>query len=136
MLLSNQTPMNRKNVLLVDDDSIFQMLGTKALHRVGVSDTRIQKALNGKQALELLKNPEAPRPNVILLDLNMPVMNGFEFLEAFNNLTPAERDDTKIVIVTSSESDTDIRKAKELGATEYLIKPLKDEKLSAVLAAA
>lgn len=136
MLLSNQTPMNRKNVLLVDDDSIFQMLGTKALHRVGVSDTRIQKALNGKQALELLKNPEAPRPNVILLDLNMPVMNGFEFLEAFNNLTPAERDDTKIIIVTSSESDTDIRKAKELGATEYLIKPLKDEKLSAVLAAA
>lgn len=128
--------MQKKNVLLVDDDTIFQMLGIKALQRVGVHDERISKALNGKQALELLKDLTTPRPDVILLDLNMPVMNGFEFLEAFNNLTPAEKDDTKVVVVTSSESDTDIRKAKELGATEYLIKPLKDEKLSAVLAAA
>lgn len=128
--------MEKKNVLLVDDDSIFHLLGTKALHRAGIADTRIHKALNGKQALELLKNPAIPRPNVILLDLNMPVMNGFEFLEAFNKLGPAERDDTKIVIVTSSESDSDIRKAKALGAAEYLTKPLEDQKLSAVLAAA
>jgi len=55
-----------KNVLLVDDDSIFQMLGTKALHRTGVKDTRIQKAHNGKQALELLKDLTMPRPDVIL----------------------------------------------------------------------
>lgn len=125
--------MQNKNVLLVDDDSIFQLLGTKALHRVGVTDTRIQKALNGKQALEILKNPGTPRPDVILLDLNMPVMNGFEFLEAFNKLKPAEKDDTKVVIVTSSESDIDTRKAKALGAVEYLTKPLKDESLSAIL---
>lgn len=128
--------MEMKNVLLVDDDSIFQMLGTKALHRVGVKETRIQQALNGKQALELIKNPSTPRPNVILLDINMPVMNGFEFLEAFNKLTPIEKDDTKVVIVTSSESESDIKKAKALGAVEYLTKPLKDDKLSAVLAAA
>lgn len=128
--------MEKKNVLLVDDDSIFQMLGTKALQRVGVNDTRISKAHNGKQALELLKDRSIPRPNVILLDLNMPVMNGFEFLEAFNNLSPDEKDDTKVVIVTSSESETDIKKARELGAAEYLTKPLKDDKLSAVLAAA
>jgi CheY-like chemotaxis protein len=66
----------------------------------------------------------------------MPVMNGFEFLEAFNNLSPDEKDDTKVVIVTSSESETDIKKARALGAAEYLTKPLKDEKLSALLAAA
>lgn len=128
--------MEKKNVLLVDDDSIFQMLGIKALHRAGVKDTRIRQALNGLQALELLKDLSIPRPDVILLDLNMPVMNGFEFLEEFNKLSPIEKDDTKVVVVTSSESDSDIKKALELGAAEYLIKPLKDEKLSAVLAAA
>src|SRR5688572_11852772 len=102
--------MEKKNVLLVDDDSIFQLLGTKALHRVGVSDTCIQKALNGKQALDLLKDPGNPRPDIILLDLNMPLMNGFEFMEAFNKLNPLEKDDTKIVIVTSSASPSDIEK--------------------------
>lgn len=128
--------MEKKNVLLVDDDSIFQMLGSKALHRVGVKDSDILHALNGKQALELLKDHSTPRPDVILLDLNMPVMNGFEFLAEFNKLSPGERDETRVVIVTSSESDIDIKKARELGAAEYLIKPLKDEKLSAVLEAA
>jgi CheY-like chemotaxis protein len=128
--------MEKKNVLLVDDDSIFQLLGAKALHRVGVSDTRIQKALNGKQALDILKDPGTPRPDIILLDLNMPIMNGFEFLEAFNKLNPSEKDDTKIVVVTSSASPFDIEKAKELGAIEYLNKPLQDDQLSAVLTAA
>jgi CheY-like chemotaxis protein len=128
--------MEKKHVLLVDDDIIFQMLGAKALHRVGVKDTGIRQASNGKQALELLKDLTLPRPDVILLDLNMPVMNGFEFLEEFNKLSPDEKNDTKVVIVTSSESDTDIKKARALGAAAYLIKPLKDEKLSAVLTAA
>lgn len=128
--------MDTKHVLLVDDDSIFQMLGTKALHRVGVNDTRIQKALNGKQALDILKDPGTPRPDVILLDLNMPVMNGFEFLEAFRKLAPAEKDDTKVVVVTSSASPVDMEKAKALGAKEYLTKPLQDDQLTAVLKAA
>jgi CheY-like chemotaxis protein len=127
--------MEKKHVLLVDDDSIFQMLGTKALHRVGVADTRIRQALNGRQALEILKDPAAPRPDVILLDLNMPIMNGFEFLEAFNKLTPSEKNDTKVIVVTSSSNQVDIDKAKSLGANEYLIKPLQDEQLTAVLKA-
>lgn len=127
--------MDKKNVLLVDDDSIFQMLGTKALQRVGIADAHIQKALNGKQALEMLLKPGTSRPDVILLDLNMPIMNGFEFLEAFNKLTPAEREATKVIVVTSSASHVDIEKAKELGAIEYLTKPLVDEQLSAILAA-
>lgn len=125
--------MERKHVLLVDDDSIFQMLGTKALHRIGVNETRIQSALNGRQALEMLKDPGSPRPDVILLDLNMPIMNGFEFLEAFNKLTPLEKNDTRVVVVTSSADPGDIEKAKALGANEYLTKPLLDEQLTAVL---
>jgi CheY-like chemotaxis protein len=127
--------MENKNVLLVDDDSIFQMLGTKALQRIGVRDAHIQKALNGKQALELLLKPDIPWPDVILLDLNMPIMNGFEFLEAFNKLTSAENDDTRVIIVTSSANRMDIEKARGLGAIEYLTKPLMDDQLSAVLAA-
>ena len=125
--------MEKKHVHLVDDDSIFQLLGTKALDREAVDETQIQKALNGQQALDMLKDPGSPRPDVILLDLNMPIMNGFEFLEAFNKLTTLEKNDRRVVVVTSSASPGDIEKAKALGAKEYLTKPLLDEQLTAVL---
>lgn len=126
----------KKNVLLVDDDSIFQMLGAKTLHRVGIPNASIQTAHNGKQAIDILRRPETPRPDFILLDLNMPIMNGFEFLEEFNTLSAEEKDETKVIIVSSSENPSDIARAKMLGASEYLTKPLKEEKLSAILAAA
>jgi CheY-like chemotaxis protein len=124
-----------KRILLVDDDIIFHMLNTKALNRIGFSNSNIQTAMNGKQALEIFNVPENPGqfPDIILLDLNMPIMNGFEFMEAFQKLDLEKKQSVKIVVVTSSGNPNDIKRALNLGASEFLIKPLKDTELQTIL---
>lgn len=124
-----------KKVLLVDDDSIFQMLGAKTLNRIGYADHAILTATNGRQALDIMVQPgDTTKPDVILLDLNMPVMNGFEFMEAMQKLSVDQQ--RKIVVVTSSGNPDDMKRAFRLGATEFLTKPLKDGELQAALEAA
>ena len=108
------------------------------LQRLGfVND--IHTAVNGKQALELLNEynqRSKDLPDVILLDLNMPVMDGFAFLEAFRKFQKADVDKVKIIIVSSSNNPTDVSRAKALGASQYLTKPLQMESLSIALDAA
>lgn len=130
-----QKPVYMKNVLLVDDDQIFNFLSTKTLERMGLAN-EIHVALNGKEALQLLNNyyqGSMSVPDVILLDLNMPIMDGFGFLEAFKRLSLPKMDRIKIVIVSSSQDPRDIQRARELGVEHYLSKPLTEEKLRAVL---
>lgn len=74
----------------------------------------------GDKMLHALRNPP-PNPSVIFLDLNMPVMSGFDILREIN-LSPAFRD-TPVVILTTSVNPNDIAKAKELGARMYIRKP-------------
>jgi len=126
-----------KNVLLVDDDEIFNFLSTKILERMGVAND-IHVALNGEEALTLLNNyyqGSVSVPDVILLDLNMPIMDGFGFLQAFKRLSLPRMDRIKIVIVSSSQDPQDVQKARELGVAYYLSKPLTEEKLLSVLEA-
>lgn len=128
-----------KNVLLVDDDSIFQFLGKSILGRLGIPKDEVHTALNGEQALNLFNDYYAGTqalPDVILLDLNMPVMDGFGFLEAFRRLNIPNKDQVKIIIVTSSASPDDVNRAMKLGATQYLTKPLKEDMLRTALQAA
>jgi CheY-like chemotaxis protein len=124
-----------KNVLLVDDDSIFNFLNKETLLRMGfVND--IHTALNGKQAIDLFNSyygGSKPLPDIILLDLNMPIMDGFGFLEAFRKLDLPDKDQVKIIIVTSSDDREDIRRAKDLGVRQYLIKPLEEHSLRQAL---
>lgn len=123
-----------KNVLLVDDDSTFQFLGKSLLSRMGVSQERVQIASNGQQAIDLFDAYLAGTkdlPDVILLDLNMPVMDGFEFLKAFARLDHPGKEKIKVVIVSSSNNSEDVRRAKELGASAYITKPLQVDSLKA-----
>jgi CheY-like chemotaxis protein len=122
-----------QNFLLVDDDEIFHLLGIRTLQRVGLTENQIQTALNGRQALEILNRPGSKFPDVILLDLNMPVMNGFEFLEMFGKLSVEKRNDAKVFVLTSSYNPVDIERAMKLGASRYLTKPLTEDMLCAVL---
>lgn len=123
-----------KNVLIVDDDQIFNFLSTKILRRIGII-SEIRTALNGRQAMELInKSGPETTPDIILLDLNMPVMDGFGFLEAFGNLPNTKRVNTQIIIVSSSQDPHDIKRARELGAAQYLSKPLTEHSLRTALA--
>lgn len=124
-----------KNVLLVDDDNIFNFLSTKTLQQMGIAN-EIHTALNGREALDLLNNyftGTYAAPDVILLDLNMPVLDGFGFLEAFQRLNMPNKEKITVIIVTSSNDPKDVERARQMGITHYLTKPLSEEKLRAVL---
>lgn len=117
--------------MLVDDDSTFQFLGQKLLGRVGVRKEEVHTASNGQQAIDLVSGQQLP--DVILLDLNMPIMDGFGFLKAFKELEVPRRQDVRIFVVSSSDSPFDRKRAEELGATGYLIKPLREDALKKAL---
>lgn len=124
-----------KNVLVVDDDHIFNFLSTKILRKIGM-DGEINTALNGKEALELLNNQyrdSVTIPDVILLDLNMPIMDGFGFLEAFKNLQMPNKDAIQIIVVSSSQDPRDIQRARDLGVKHYMQKPITEHGLKSVL---
>ena len=78
---------------------------------------------------------EAPDtfPALILLDLNMPVMDGFEFLEAYQQLPPGPRQHTIVVVLTTSRNPKDVERAQGLPISSYLTKPLTRDKISQLL---
>jgi CheY-like chemotaxis protein len=128
--------MQTKSVLLVDDDNIFNFLGTKLLQRWGIAN-EIHTAGNGKEALDLLNRyymGSSSLPDVILLDLNMPVMDGFSFIEAFKKLNLPRKEKVSIIILTSSQDPRDMARAKNMGITHFLSKPLTEEALLNALA--
>jgi CheY-like chemotaxis protein len=126
------------SILLVDDDNIFNFLNKKVLVGMGVTD-EIHVALNGNEALKLLNNYFSGTqsfPRVIFLDLNMPIMDGFGFIEAFQRLNNTQNEKTLIVIVTSSQDPEDLKRAKALGIHHYITKPISENAIRSVLEAA
>lgn len=124
-----------KKVLLVDDDPIFNFLHTRMLSLAGLAK-EVDTALNGQQALDLMNgyfSGSGALPDVILLDLTMPEMDGFDFLEALRKLEIPGIDGVNIVVITSSVNPKDAVRARELGITNYLIKPVSLDKLKAAL---
>lgn len=125
----------RKNVLLVDDDAVMNFVNTRTLERMGIAN-RIHTALNGKEAIDLFNDYYSGKtalPDLVLLDLNMPVMDGFQFIELFQKLKIPQSEHVKIVIVSSSRDSKDIQRAKALGIEHFLLKPVNDEHIRSVL---
>lgn len=123
------------NFLLVDDDSICIFIHRRLLEFAGCSSS-IQAAPHGVRAVELLEDAaqgKGPRPDIILLDLDMPLMNGIAFLEAFKALSLPDKDRIAIVLLTSSLSDNDREYAMSLGVYRYLTKPFTREALDSIV---
>lgn len=120
-----------KKVLLVDDDQVCNLISKKTLQRMGIVN-EVHTALNGEEAINLLNDyfqGALSLPDVILLDLNMPIMDGFTFIEAFKKLNIPNKDSMRIVIVSSSQNPNDVRKAKEMGISVFLTKPVTETNL-------
>lgn len=101
-------------VLIVEDDKVLNQAYKLILEREGHD---VRTAFNGSEALGLV---EEDQPDVILLDLLMPVMGGLEFLKAYN---PAENHpDTKIVILSNIGNEKEAEKGMKLGAYKYIVK--------------
>lgn len=121
-----------KKVLLVDDDTICNFLSAKMLERIGYGDN-VHTALNGRQAIDKYLRGAEPLPDVILLDLNMPVMDGFTFLETFREMNLPNKEQIKIIVVSSSGSPQDIDRARRLGVRQFLTKPVEANRLREAL---
>ena len=128
----------KANVLLIDDDSIYQFVACKTLEATGFSN-KIKVCSNGEEAFRFLeanmKNAEE-LPDVILLDVNMPVMNGWQFLDIYQPLIPGFAKDIQVFLVTSSINDEDREFSKRYTCVQdYIVKPLAKEKIAQILAA-
>ncbi|MEI6584483.1 MAG: response regulator [Sediminibacterium sp.] len=126
-----------KNVCLIDDDKIYQFTATMILEATGLTNS-IAAFLNGKDAIGFLKDPNTAQnsqlPDIIFLDINMPVMNGWEFLEEFQQFSASLSQPIKIYLVSSSVDESDINKSKKYpSVTDYVIKPLNRDKYRQLL---
>ena len=114
--------MKTLNILLVDDDAVDVMNVQRAFKKSNIQNS-LYIAGDGRQALELLRNGTVPSTNrLILLDLNMPRMNGLEFLGALR----ADRElcATPVVVLTTSNDDRDRLQSYAHNVAGYLVKPV------------
>lgn len=112
---------NQKPVLLVEDDRVDAMTVKRAIRQIKMHHPLIH-AENGEEALEYLKNSSNEKPWIILLDLNMPKMNGIEFLQI------AKKDEMlrsiPVVVLTTSKEQQDRIESFKFGVAGYMIKPV------------
>ncbi len=114
--------MRKNSILLVEDDELDIISFERTLKKLNI-EYDLYIAHNGKEALNLLQDDKKPvEPDVILLDLNMPKMNGIEFLQTIRN--DSKFQDLKVFVMTTSSEFSDRSTAEELGISGYFIKPL------------
>ena len=107
---------NKSQILLVDDSAMSRMI----LKEILGGDYSILEAENGQECLEKMQ-AEAGNIALVLLDINMPVMDGFEVLKAMNANHTIE--DIPVIMISSDDSDAAIRRSYELGASDYVTRP-------------
>ena len=123
-------------ILLVDDDPTSNYLHQLLLEELAVAD-QLLVATNGAEALHILTHVLPPATAagsvLVLLDVNMPVMNGLEFLEAYQQLPPDRRQAVVIVMLTTSLHPRDLARIQALPIAGLVSKPLSEEKINAIL---
>lgn len=126
-----------KNVLLIDDSESDNFYHARKIRKMGITDN-IQICYSGAEALEYLKSELEgvhPQPTLIFLDINMPGMNGWEFLEEYEKLEVAQQGE---IVLTMLSNSIDIRDEEKAGRHKsvrgYSSKPLSEEYLTSILA--
>lgn len=125
------------SVLLVDDDPTFNFITETLLKSLQLTKS-IDCVKNGQEALNVIKDCSTTQnsekcPDIIFLDLNMPVMNGFEFLQEYKERYSELKKNIQIYVLTSSINPKDREKIKEYPIAGYLCKPLDKETLKNIL---
>jgi two-component system chemotaxis response regulator CheY len=114
-----------RKVLVADDSKLMHKM-----YEVMLRQYPLVYALDGRQALDRLR--EHPDIDLVLLDINMPNMNGLEFLAALHAEAP--RPDLHVIIISTEGRDEDTARGMEAGATAYIKKPFHSEEILAVIA--
>jgi CheY-like chemotaxis protein len=113
--------VKKLKILLIEDDLIERMKFTKVVS--SSANHSIVEAGNGEDAVKILKDKTLP--DLIVLDLNMPKVNGIEFLKILKNNSKLQY--IPIIVMSTSNYHNDIRRCYEIGASGYMIKPLRYE---------
>ncbi|MFT6167535.1 MAG: CheY-like chemotaxis protein [Vicingaceae bacterium] len=120
-------------ILLIDDSQAINEMNAY-FFRKSMNNVEIETAKNGKEALAIIENPDSKLPDLILLDLKMPVFDGYEFLEYLNSIEFTYKDHLNVILLTTSmnpEDKTRILKFKFV--SNYLIKPLTIDKANNIV---
>ena len=125
-----------KDIFLIDDDALVNFLKQEII-KDSHPDKKVRSFESATEALEVIKEmlntSDSKLPQLILLDINMPVMDGWEFLDIFDQLPENKTKDCKIIMHTSSIDPRDIEKAKTYKAVvDYMTKPLNLQSLSKI----
>jgi CheY-like chemotaxis protein len=112
--------LSNKPILLVEDDQVDTIAVVRALKEIHVMNEVVHSE-NGEEALVYLQDPSRYKPCLILLDLNMPIMNGIEFLRAIKDDEQLRR--IPVVVLTTSEEHEDKLNSFNLGIAGYVSKP-------------
>ncbi len=113
--------VTNKPILLVEDDKVDTMTVIRALKEIHVTN-RLVHVENGEEAISYLRDPESEKPCIILLDLNMPIMNGIEFLHVVKHDDYLRR--IPVVVLTTSEEQQDKVNSFNMGVAGYMTKPV------------
>lgn len=135
--------MNKKLncVLLIDDDEPTNFLNRMLIEETGIAH-EVRVTQSAREALEYLSGRSSisglqpPRPELIFLDINMPAMDGWEFLEQYDQLSPEQKSSIIVVMLTTSFNPEDENKARKISyISSYQNKPLTEEVINGILKA-
>ncbi|MEF3079322.1 response regulator [Winogradskyella poriferorum] len=125
------------NICIVDDDNIYQFAMGRILKSMEDVPKQIITFSDGEEAIEYFEkqiNTQSSLPDVLLLDINMPIMDGFQFLEAYNKLKSKIKQRIAIYMISSSVDPVDIETANKFDCIiDYVTKPLKSAVLKDII---
>ncbi|MFC2078430.1 response regulator [Candidatus Bipolaricaulota bacterium] len=127
---------NEVSILIVEDDDGHARLIAKNLKRAGISNS-VTRVENGREALDFLfsegafEGKERPSPLLVLLDLNMPVMDGYQVLEKMKADPRTQK--VPVVVLTTTDDSREVTRCYELGCSVYITKPVEYESFSAAI---
>lgn len=121
-----------KNACIIDDDEIFRFILEKQIKNQNLAEN-IMCFENGREAIDYIKTNRLENdslPDVIFLDINMPTMDGWDFVTEYNELKKQLIKDATVFMISSSVDDRDIRRANDSGIiTEYVTKPVDKQQI-------
>ena len=124
------------NVCIVDDDDIYQFTMVKTLKSLKLTDS-IMVFSDGEEALDFMLDNlhnDKELPDVIFLDIDMPIMDGFQFMDEYIKIKPKLGKKITIYMVSSSVDPVDIERAKKISdITDYMVKPVTHDQLKHIV---
>ncbi|MGI4833914.1 MAG: response regulator [Janthinobacterium lividum] len=129
-------PDTLNHIVLVDDNETTSFLNNRLLSRLAVA-RQVSTFMRADEALDALWGTAANEheaPDLVFVDLKMPGLNGFDFLERYTSLPAAQQERTVVAVLTTSMHSTDTARVAKYPNVEYLTKPLTEEKMQRLLA--